>query len=73
MDGIRLYKWLVNHSLLFFLAGALKSLILIKSDMKSRAAGAGSFDGLGIDSNTSVAHKPEPADYKTVSVSLLTA
>ena len=44
MDGIRLYKWLVNHSLLFFLAGALKSLILIKIDVKSRCWLVGLLD-----------------------------
>ena len=44
MDGIRLSKWLVNHGILFFLAGALKSLILIKIDVKSRCGLAGLLD-----------------------------
>ena len=35
----------------------------IKSEMKSRAAGAGFFDRLGINSNAPVAHKPAAESF----------
>ena len=45
-------------SFFVFLIRVLNSIIFLKLDVKSRAAGAGSFDKLGINSDAPEAHKP---------------